>query len=114
MEINKPPFNRRNIVCAALLGAIAAGYWVWIMQLSAEIKAAELQGSRGEAGSLFICLLMMLALYTLLFFLGTLSSALQRGSQPMRPWLLLLGLLPTLVLGVLTAMVVWHQMHRVV
>ncbi|AMJ65865.1 hypothetical protein [Hymenobacter sp. PAMC 26628] len=113
MEISKPPYTWRNIICAALLGVIAAGYWVWIAPLSAEITAAELQGNRGEAGSMFICLLVMLGLYTLLFFLGALSSALQRGSKPMQMWLLL-GLLPTLVLGVLTVVVMWHHAHRVV
>ena len=67
MEISKPLFNRYNIIYAVLLGVIAAGYWVWIVIMSAKIKEAEPGGSRAEAGSLSIHLLIMLALYTMLF-----------------------------------------------
>jgi len=62
MEISKPPFNRCNIICAALMGVIVAGYWVWIVIMTAKIKEAELGGSRSEARSLSIYLLIMLAL----------------------------------------------------
>jgi hypothetical protein len=101
MEAQRP-FIRRNIICALLLGTVAAGYWLSIGEMMTDMQRAAREGQHGEAGSMALVVLIPLALYTSLFFAATLSSALQRGSPPMRYWLLALGLLPTIILLLLS------------
>ena len=112
MEVYKPPFTNRNIICATIFGVLAAGYWLDFWLLVADLKRAAREGQRGEAGSLFAIVLIMLALYTSLFFLATFSSALQRGSRPMHWLLLLVGLLPTLVLIWFFGSILLHRYDR--
>ncbi|RYU82409.1 hypothetical protein [Hymenobacter persicinus] len=97
MEVRRP-YTRRNVICAALLGLVAAAYWLFIWWLTTDMQRAAAQGARGEAAGLFLAVLFPLALYSSLFFFAAFSSALQRGSRPMSYWLLALGLLPTLLL----------------
>jgi hypothetical protein len=104
---NQRPYTNRNIICALLLGAVAAGYWLFIWWLTTDMRRAAAQGQRGEAAGLFLVLLIPLALYSSLFFAAALSSALQRGSRPMSYWLLTLGLLPTALLGLLVVSIPW-------
>ena len=103
MQTRKPPFTSRNIICAIVLGLIAAGYWLAAWQMSIEIQQAARNGFDGEVNGMVVLLSFAFAAYTALFSLATLPTALRRGTKPMSWGVLILGLLPTLLLFLILA-----------
>lgn len=101
------PYTRRNIWFAAVLLAVFSGYVTFTVGLTAGIRANDRLGYEGEAAGLVVALLLMLDLYLVPFVIPVSVLALQRGSKPVSPWVLLLGLLPTIALGVL---ILWVRM----
>ena len=101
------PYTRRNIWFAAVLLAVFGSYVTFTVGLSAGIRANNRHGYEGEAAGLGIVLLVLMDLYLVPFVIPAAVLALKRGSKPMSAWVLLLGLLPTIALGVL---ILWVRM----
>jgi hypothetical protein len=100
-DLLKKVYNRRNVIFASILGIVAVSYWLFIGLLTSGSKEAERNGQRGEAAGLMVAILLPFALYATCFFLAVLSNAVRRGSKPESPWILGLGLLPTITIGLL-------------
>ncbi|WP_460504111.1 hypothetical protein [Hymenobacter agri] len=70
-------------------------------RLNAGIQASSHRSYEGEAAGLGVALLVLMDLYLVPFVVPATVLALKRGSKPMSAWVLLLGLLPTIALGLL-------------
>lgn len=101
------PHTSRNIWFAAILLAVFSGYLAYTVDLMNGIRAHNRHGYEGEAAGLGVALLVLMDLYLLPFVVPAAVLALKRGSKPMSAWVLLLGLLPTIALGVL---ILWLRM----
>lgn len=113
MKEAKSPFVVHNAVSAALMGAVQVGYIWWIQQLTSGIQEAKRNGGYAELAGVVIIIPYILTLYTLPFTISAVAAALKRGSSPVSYWTIFGGLLPTLVLWLLSLIVLYHRMQRV-
>jgi len=103
METTRLLYTRQNIVAAGLSLLITASYW-WVLQcITAETDRQTRHGYEGEATFIIVIPLLFLLVYAGLFSMTVVIRALERGSEPMSTWQLLLGMLPTglVLLGLL-------------
>ena len=95
------PYTTRNVWFAAILLAVFTAYMAYTVDLMDGIRANNRHGYEGEAAGLGVALLVLMDLYLVPFVIPVSVLALRRGSKPVSPWVLLLGLLPTIALGIL-------------
>lgn len=103
------PYVRHNIIAAGLLlatiiSSITGGFL--LQNIIAEDQALN-PTLNGESGGFIVLIMWGLAIYTMPFGLMALGRALRHDSAPMPLWVLLLGLLPTIWLGMTFLWLFW-------
>jgi hypothetical protein len=114
MQAARLPYTRRNGLYATIFLLVTAGYLVQLHAFNVEAEAQNVHGYEGEASFLVVLPMLLLLFYSGAFALAAGSVALVRGSRPMSGWVLVVGLLPTVLLLGVAGWLQWHWAHRVI